>query len=154
MDVWLNDHVMFFYRRWCKYPWLPKSARLRNTTDPFWWLLEMYSNDRAQHNDADIIGREVGGVAGWPPSWHSERLQLPGERRRGRFHSSSAKTWKALFIYLFFWCREAEGAISQTQLRKKKPVQTRCWLLGACFFCCNENVLTLRLSPTKDRGSI
>lgn len=62
-----------FSSRRCKYPWFLKSARLRNTNDPFWWLLEMYSSDRARHSDADIIDRESG----------ESRDVLPADTPRG-----------------------------------------------------------------------
>lgn len=94
---------LFFHRRWCKYPWFPKSARLWNTTDPFWRLLERYSRDRARHKDAEIIGREMGGIVGWPPSWHSERVQLPGGGRRESFCSLSDENMKSFFVMPFSW---------------------------------------------------
>lgn len=168
MDVWLNDHVMFFYCHWCKYPWFKKG---HTPSKHNWSLLVAFGAVQQWLSTAQRC---------WYYWWRSEMtLQEAAAAcggRRGRFCSSSAETWKAFFCF-FFWCCVAECAISQTQLRKKKtitpqptvngfsfcschscnqfhrlllifqPAQTRCWLLGACFSYCSENILTLRVSP-------
>lgn len=99
-----------------------KGTRLRNTTDPFWWLLEPYSSDWARHKDADIIGGEV--------RWHSKRLQLPVEEEEEGFvlhQQKHEKLFFAFFLMLCSWmCNQPDAA---KEKENNNPPTHRKWFL-------------------------